>query len=123
MASVNDLSILLAEELGYYSNEVAEAVKQECKNVSNEMTKNIKNDSPKNKGKYAKGWRSKVEYEDKNNIRIKTYNVTDYQLTHLLEYGHVKQNGGRVEGKPHIKPNEEKAKQDLLERIEKVVKG
>ncbi len=121
MASIDDLSTLIADELQKYTAEVAQDVKQSCRDVSKEMTDNIKRDSPKDKGKYAKGWKSKVEYEDDNNIRLRTYNATDYQLSHLLEHGHAKQNGGRVEGKPHISPNEEKAKQELIERIEKVV--
>jgi len=121
MASIDDLSTLIADELAQYTAEVAEDVKQICKDVSKEMTDNIKRDSPKQHGKYAKGWRSKIEYEDKDNIRIRTYNATDYQISHLLEYGHAKTGGGRVEGKPHIRPNEEKAKNGLLERIEKVV--
>lgn len=118
---MSDLEAELAALLNQYSADIAEEVKQACKEVSSDMTDNIRRDSPKDKGKYAKGWKTKVEYEDKNNIRIKTYNVTDYQLTHLLEFGHAKQNGGRVEGNPHIGPNEEKAKRDLLERIEEAV--
>ena len=121
MASIDNLSTLIANELQQYSDEVAQEVKQICKDVSNEMTENIKNDSPKDKGKYAKGWANKIAYEDKDNIRITTYNKTDNQLTHLIENGHAKINGGRVEGKVHIANNEEKAKKELVERIEKAV--
>ena len=123
MASIDDLTTLIADELTLYSAEVAQEVKQACKDVSTEMMENIKRDSPKNTGKYAKGWRVKVESEDANHINVTTYNKTSYQLTHLLEYGHSKQNGGRVSGKAHIRPNEEKAIQKLTERIEKAVKG
>jgi hypothetical protein len=118
---VGDLAGMIAAELEQYSVEVADEVKQACKDVSKEMTENIKRDSPEMTGDYAKGWRQKTIYEDKNNIRIRTHNATDYQLTHLLEFGHAKTGGGRVEGKPHIAPNEEKAKKELLERIEKAV--
>lgn len=124
VCSIDNIASVLADELQKYSDEVAEEVKQACRDVSKEMTDNIKADSQrlfKGTGKYAKGWKAKVSYEDKNNIRLTTYNSTEPQLTHLLEYGHAKQNGGRVEGKPHISPNEEKAKRELTERIEKAV--
>ena len=121
-----DLTAQLMDELSKYTAEVADEVKQACKDVSKEMTDNIKRDSPvragAHGGSYKKGWKAKVAFEDKNNIRITTYNATDYQLTHLLEFGHAKVNGGRVEGKPHIGPNEEKAKTELVRRIEEAVK-
>ena len=123
MTQVDDLAASLMAELSQYTAEVAEEVKRACKDVSKELTDNIKRDSPVKTGDYKKGWKAKVAFEDKNNIRITTYNATDYQLTHLLEFGHVKQNGGRVEGKPHIRPNEEKAKTELVKRIEKAVGG
>lgn len=119
-----DLTAELTTMMAQYSQEVADEVKQICRDVSNEMTENIKRDSPKRPklgSKYAKGWKVKAEYEDKFNIRLRTYNATNYQLTHLLEHGHAKRNGGRVEGKPHIAPNEEKAEKELVKQIERAV--
>lgn len=126
VCGIDNIASVLADELQKYSDEVAEEVKQACRDVSKEMTDNIKADSQrlfKGTGKYAKGWKAKVSYEDKNNIRLTTYNSTEPQLTHLLEYGHAKQNGGRVDGKAHIRPNEEKAIKQLEKKIEEAVKG
>ena len=123
MAQVDDLTATLMAELSQYTAEVAEEVKQACKDISKELTANIQRDSPVKTGEYKKGWTSKVAFEDKNNIRITTYNAKKGSLTHLLEFGHSKVNGGRVDGKPHIRPNEEKAKQDLVARIEKAVQN
>ena len=123
VCGIDNIASVLADELQKYSDEVAEEAKQAGDDVSQELVENIKNDSPKKTGKYAKGWTSKVEYEDKNNKRVRVYNKTDYQLTHLLEYGHAKAGGGRVEGKAHIRPNEEKAIKQLEKKIEEAVKG
>jgi len=122
MAQVEDLAASIMDALVAYTDEVAEEVKQACKDVSKEMTDNIKRDSPVKTGDYKKGWKAKIAFEDKNNIRITTYNAKKSSITHLLEFGHAKVNGGRVEGKPHIRPNEEKAKTELVKRIEGALK-
>ena len=55
------------------------------------------------------------------------HNRTDYQLTHLLEKGHILKRGGRTLGrvpaKVHIAPVEERAIKNLEEAIEKIAKG
>ena len=124
-ASPYDISAVIAEELQKYSEEVTDKVKQIVDDVSTELVENLKQDSPKRPGSgaYAKSWTSKVEYEDNLIKRVRVYNSKHYQLTHLLEYGHAKRGGGRVEGIPHIKPNEEKAIEELERRIEEAIKN
>jgi len=118
-----DISAVIAEELQKYSEDVTNYVKQAVDDISAELVGNLKRDSPKQTGEYAKSWTSKKEYEDKFVKRVRVYNSKHYQLTHLLEYGHAKINGGRVAAIPHIKPNEEKAIEELERRIEEAIQN
>ena len=62
-------------------------------------------------GLYRKGWRIKT-YTENGMKAVKVYNETCYQLTHLLEFGHLTKNGKFVKPVPHIKQAEE-----LVERV------
>lgn len=44
-------------------------------------------------------------------------------MAHLLEFGHAKRNGGRVNGKVHIAPAEELGIKQLQEQIERCLKN
>ena len=52
-------------------------------------------------------------YHDYMDVTI--YNATDGPLVHLLEKGHQKASGGRVEGIPHVRPAYEEAERLLPE--------
>ena len=120
---IGDLANAVVKELSNYQQEVTDDLKKDIRSVSKECLPEIKRESPRDTGEYRKGWRQKVMYESRDDIRITVYNATDYQLTHLLEYGHAKVSGGRVDGKPHIRPAEENAEKKLLKKVKVVVRG
>jgi hypothetical protein len=107
----------IQKALKAYAYDVAEDISIAKDDVSKEFKTNVTKDSPEQTGSYQKGWR--IKKFKKSNI---IHNKTDYQLTHLLEKGHIKINGGRVQPRIHIRPNEEKAVDDFLERVKKAVK-
>ena len=119
---VDQMTSAIMKELNGWSQDVADATKDECEKVGKETADTLKVTSPKRTGRYARGWRSKTSFEDKSNIRVTVYNVR-YQLTHLLENGHAKVNGGRVNGIPHIAPAEEQAKKSLEEKVKVRLSG
>lgn len=120
---LQQLEVEIVKELSQYSQEVADGIKKKVNEVADKMVKRLKQTSPKDTGKYAKGWKKKVEFENNEDIRVRVYNSTKPQLTHLLENGHAKQNGGRVNGKPHIGPAEQEAEKKLTNGIKVVVRG
>ena len=116
---IDDLAAAVVQELQAYSSEMAEEVKASVKEAAKVCVKTLKQNSPKDTGAYAKGWKARKSYESANDIRMQVHNADHYQLTHLLEDGHAKVNGGRVEGKPHIQPAADAAS-ELLEKEVKI---
>lgn len=116
--NINTAGAAIAEALAEYDQEIADATKRITDEVAKEAVDALKKNSPKLTGSYRKGWRKKQSYADKRTKRNTVYNETDYQLTHLLEYGHASRNGGRVRAIQHIAPVEQAAIEALQERIE-----
>lgn len=123
---IGGLAATIAAELESYRQSVTDGLKEEIKKVSDECAKEVRMRAKQNfagSGAYAKGWKARIVYENAENIRIVIYNPKHYQIAHLLEYGHAKVNGGRVEGRPHIRPAEQNAEKTLEKRVKVAVRG
>lgn len=123
---VDDLSKEIMKALENYSDDISELVKEAADDVGKEAVQELKNTSPKKKrkgGRYAKGWKLKKEKLGKNKYSVKIHNKTDYQLTHLLEIGHVTRNGGRTKAIPHIRPVEEKYSKEYEKELKQKIGG
>lgn len=112
----NDLDKEIRQALADYTEEVEEALEKVIDNLAKEGVRELKATSPKRDGEYAKNWTRK-----KKKRGYTLYN-RKYQLTHLLEKGHAKQNGGRVEGIPHIAPVEEKLNRKAVSEFKRILR-
>ena len=120
MAKTGSVAIQMADILDEVSKDVKGVYETDSMKVAKETAQMLKNNSPKgspHKRRYAEGWTvSKKERGD-----LVVHNKTNYQLTHLLENGHVIRNKkgtyGRTHGIKHIAPAEEWAADELPRRV------
>lgn len=106
-----DIGKEIALILKDYTIEVERTLEKEAARIATETAKELRSTSPRSKKNgrhYADGWTKKKTPEGQV-----VYNKTKPSLTHLLEKGHAKVGGGRVDGTPHIEPAEKKAIQDF----------
>lgn len=89
--------------LDEYGDDVAEAAAKTARKVALEGKKKVKAGGQGNWTNYNPSWSMKTE-SDRLTFSAKIYNKKHYRLTHLLEFGHAKVNGGRTRAFPHIKP-------------------
>ena len=116
----------LSEAIMDYLENYREDIQDDVKKVTDEITKKardeLKKTSPKSgmarKTKYFKGWATKISERGATKYHKVVWNKTNYQLTHLLEFGHAKRNGGRTKAIPHIRPVEEKYNVEFVDKLE-----
>ena len=116
MSSIDDLADLVMDGLREYSELADTAMKKAVRKTAASVRKEISENAPKRTGDYAKSWATKKVTENSHKLEITVHSKNRYQIAHLLEKGHAKRNGGRVNGKPHIAPAEENGA-DLLESL------
>lgn len=129
---IDDLDKVLNDILEDYGDNVVEATQEAVRKVAKIAQEEVKAKSHvrkygKKKGRYKKGWTTKEEIVNRMRADVIIHNRTNYQLTHLLEKGHVLKRGGRTLGRVpaqvHIAPAEEHAIKNLEEAIEKIAQG
>jgi Bacteriophage HK97-gp10, putative tail-component len=118
VVKIGRLTDEITSQLRKYSNALSEDVNQITDDLTKEAVVKIKDNIRKAKlvktGNYLRGWtRKKVPGG------FVIHNRTDYQLTHLLEYGHAMENGGRTTAIPHIRTVEEWVVDEYEKRIDK----
>ena len=116
MSSIDDLADLVMDGLREYSELADTAMKKAVRKTATSVRKEISENAPKRTGNYAKSWATKKVTENSHKLEISVHSKNRYQIAHLLEKGHAKRGGGRVNGKPHIAPAEENGA-DLLESL------
>ena len=121
-----ELQEVLKDYLENYVEDITEGVEDTTDTLTKEAVKELKQTSPRGKGTrekpYHKGWTKQKGKVNRGRYTVKIHNKTNYQLTHLLEFGHVTRNGGRTKAIPHIRPLEDKYRKLYEQKITTVIK-
>ena len=121
MASTKSVSVQMKQILDEFDDKVNDVLAQAAGETADESADKLRNTSPRRSGEYANGWT--VKKLSRGDVVVHN---THYQLTHLLENGHVIKNKkgtyGRTRGIKHIKPVETWANKEFQQKIERGLK-
>ena len=104
--------------LNDYAESVEETVADTIKTTAKKAVKELKGSTVGNARKYQKGFTSKIE-QTRYSTEAVIYNGKAPGLTHLLEKGHAKRNGGRTRAFPHIAPVNDEVQKELPDALER----
>lgn len=114
--NVESLAAEINRSLAIYARQTEETVNDVAEKVASDGVELLRANSPKSPsgGKYAASW----DYK-KVGKKFIIYNKKHYRLTHLLEKGHAKVNGGRVRAIVHIAPVENRVINEFKEGLQR----
>lgn len=120
--SSDKFAATLQKLLNEYQEDVTKDIKGLAKKFAQKGAKEVKSASGQfgGSGKYANGWTSKYE-EGRVSAQGIIFNKDVPGLPHLLENGHAKRGGGRVAGRSHIAPVEQKLVEEFTKAVENTI--
>lgn len=124
----NSLSEEIQNQLKTFGKALNREINEGLKEVADKTAETLRQGGPYNErsGKYTRDWAVKLRSRSYSSVTMTeeytVYNKKNYQLTHLLEKGHVSRNGSRVRPFEHIKPAEELAEQMAISEVNKAVR-
>lgn len=124
---VDEIASAVMEDLTEYQDDIQEIVEVTTDEVTKEAKEMLVKISPKSKGSrakpYYKGWAVKISQRGHTKYHKVIWNATNYQLTHLLEFGHHVWNAKDAEAKPHIQKVEEKYNAEFVDLVERRIRN
>lgn len=117
--NIDDIASEIAEMVKAETEETRQAADEAAKKAITKARDELKATSPRRTGKYARGWKTR---KAEKFYFYEAYNSTKPEITHLLNTGHAKQNGGRLPGDHHIDTADANANRNFLEELDRILK-
>lgn len=114
----NAVNAILAE----YKDLIDVDVQKVTASVAREAARAVSASAPVQTGAYKKSIKAKATEKSTNKATSVVYaEAPQYRLTHLLEFGHAKVNGGRTTAYPHWEPAEQQAIRDYERKLREAI--
>lgn len=124
--SFDQVGEAIAKELTIYHKSIIDGIKAEAQKSVKQLVKDTKATAPVgNRTKHYKDsiTSKKVSEDDRSVSYVWYVKGSDYRLSHLLENGHAKRNGGRVEGTHFIQKATDPILEQYIKAVEEVIKN
>lgn len=118
----SDLQAAVSQILEDFADDVTRITKKDVDEVTTAALKEVKSHAPVKTGKYKRSLKTKTAYESTTEKRNVIYSKGQSGLTHLLENGHAKSNGGRTRSFPHFAYGQKVIEEELPKLLEKHIK-
>jgi hypothetical protein len=119
---IDRLTDELVSAIKEYTDDVAEGVRKKVDETARKVLKEAQALAPKRTGEYARTFTITKEDGYGTTRRI-IWNKKHYRRVHLLEFGHAKVNGGRVDERPHLRPAYDKHGAKLPDELKRVIEN
>lgn len=120
--SLDQLASEITQAVKEYTEDVTWAINAEVETTADKVLAEVKNLSRKRTGEYAKAF-VKTDKSLSGNRRYVIWNRKHYRRVHLLEFGHAKVGGGRVQAYPHLRPAHDKYAGELESNIKRIIRN
>lgn len=106
-----------------YGSGVRDAIEAASKQVAKDVVKELKQGGGfGGTGEFNRGWTSKTEQTRLGSGTV-VYNKSQPGLAHLLEFGHVKTNGGRTKAFNFIAPINDSVEEKFVQAFKQSIGG
>lgn len=122
--TISTLDKAIAGALEEYNADVQSKLRTIVDSAMRKLVKLTKATAPRRTGEYAKHIASKTVSDTPSNYTKIWYVKGEYAfLTHLLNFGHAKVNGGRVEGTHFLDFAKKQVAEEYLDAVKEALRG
>ncbi|QOS77948.1 HK97 gp10 family phage protein [Paenibacillus sp. JNUCC31] len=122
MTTINQLAQEIVRAVKAYTDDVSDAIETRVDEVAELVRADVEANAPKRTGKYAKGFKVTKQGSSGKAKRV-VWNKKKSRIVHLNEFGYAKRGGGRVAGRPHLRPAYDRHAANLPDDIKRIIRN